>query len=113
MGGLPCAKEIIDNMEALFASLSKMEAALGKGLGCMRNSILIEREIRQPTYAMQHEFEASTAALLEAYREHAEPLARLAAKIAHYVETGEEVASNEADVRKVLDAEAPPGDGKA
>lgn len=112
MGGLPCAKVIIDNLEALFASLSKMEAALGKGLGCMRNSILIEKETRQPTYAMQEEFEAGTAALIEAFRQSAEPLAQIAAKIAAFVETGQE-PTNEAVVRKVLDSVAPPGDGKA
>jgi len=67
MGGLPCAKEIIDQ-----------GFRLGAAIGCMSTSILLHAEHTQPTQAMSDEF-----------RDASEKLAVIAAKIEKYVRQGE------------------------
>lgn len=68
MGGLQCAKQIIDQREAL-----------QQAMGCMTNSILLNHETTQPTQAMADEFQAACNAV-----------ALLAAKIERYVRAGAE-----------------------
>lgn len=68
MGGLQCAKQIIDQAKAL-----------EQAMGCMSNSILLNHETTQPTQAMADEFQAACNAV-----------ALLAAKIERYVRAGAE-----------------------
>ena len=84
MGGLPCAKEIIDNGHAVRRSL-----------GCMDTSILLNAEMTQPTQEQSDEFRAA-----------AENLAKVAAKIERYVSQGGPYEA----AKSALDAVAPPGD---
>jgi len=66
MGGLPCAKEIIDQ-----------RAALVQKMDCMATSILLNAQTTQPTEAMEDEFRTAANAL-----------ALIASKIQRYVTTG-------------------------
>lgn len=66
MGGLPCAKQIIDQREAL-----------QQAMGCMSNSILLYHDTTQPT---QEQADAFQAACNE--------VAALASKIERYVRSG-------------------------
>lgn len=68
MGGLPCAKQIIDQMYALIQSM-----------GCMNASILLYHEASQPTQEMADEFQAAC-----------NNVAKVAAKIQRHVTTGGE-----------------------
>lgn len=66
MGGLPCAKQIIDNRNALVHALD-----------CMCASILLNADTTQPTDDQA-----------KLFQETAEPLAKLSAEIEEYVRTG-------------------------
>jgi hypothetical protein len=66
MGGLPCAKEIIDQ-----------GYLLGASIGCMSTSILLNAAHTQPTEAMSDEF-----------RQACEAVAVIAATIEKYVREG-------------------------
>lgn len=66
MGGLPCAKQILDQREAL-----------QQALGCMANSILLSHDTTAPTQEMADEFQ-----------ERCNELAKLAAKIQRHVAQG-------------------------
>lgn len=66
MGGLQCAKQIIDQAKAL-----------EQAVGCMSNSILLNHETTQPTQAMADEFQAAC-----------NEVAALATKIERHVRTG-------------------------
>lgn len=66
MGGLPCAKHIIDQSYALVQQMS-----------CMNASILLYSDTTQPTDAMEDEFRDATNAV-----------AAIAAKIERYVRQG-------------------------
>lgn len=66
MGGLPCAKQIIDQSHALT-----------QAMGCMSASILLNHENVQPTLAMADEFKAAC-----------EAVAKVAAKIQAHVAVG-------------------------
>lgn len=66
MGGLPCAKEIIDNRNALVQAMD-----------CMVASILLNADSTQPTLKQRDEFVAATA-----------EVAKLAAQIEAYVSSG-------------------------
>ena len=68
MGRLPCAKEIIDNNNALVQVTS-----------CMTASILLNAAERQPTEEMLDEFMGATKVL-----------AGVASRIEAYVRTGEQ-----------------------
>ncbi len=68
MGGLPCAKTIIDNMNALIQQMQ-----------CMTASIHLNSTRIQPTYKMQYEFLEAT-----------DQVARVAARIEKYVSGDEE-----------------------
>jgi len=63
MGGLPCAKQIIDNGNALTQTMQ-----------CMNASILLNAPITQPTYGMRDRFIAAT-----------NEVAKIAAEIEKYV----------------------------
>ena len=64
MGGLPCAKAVLDQ-----------RAALDRALACMSNSILLNADSTQPTEEM-----------LDTFTGKANDLATLASKIQAYVE---------------------------
>lgn len=66
MGGLPCAKTIIDQMYALV-----------QAMGCMSASILLNHETTQPTQQMADEFQ-------DACNE----VAKVAARIQKHVSAG-------------------------
>jgi uncharacterized protein (UPF0276 family) len=68
MGGLPCAKVIIDNRNALVQQMD-----------CMVASIHLNSSRVQPTYEMQDKFLAATA-----------KVAKIAAEIEKYVREGGE-----------------------
>jgi hypothetical protein len=72
MGGLPCAKAVIDNGYGLIQKLS-----------CMNASILLNFEQTQPTYEQMNEFIAR-----------ANHLAEYAAGIQEYVSKGTELDSD-------------------
>lgn len=93
MGGLPCAKEIIDNRRALEAQLAKAGAAMDKALGCMEASILLNAGDTQPTPDMVDAFRQKTDVLASEFRRHAEALAKLAGDVEAYVGSGGSYAS--------------------
>jgi len=68
MGGLPCAKSIIDNGNALTQAMQ-----------CMNASILLNAPHTQPTEAMEDEFLMATA-----------QVSKVAKRIEKYVRTGTE-----------------------
>lgn len=96
MGGLPCAKVIID-----------MGNRLNAVLGCMNASILLNADYSQPTEEMEDEFVSKC-----------DDLAKLAMKIEAYVGEGRTTEESydkkekEEDIKKALDYFAPEDDPK-
>jgi DNA anti-recombination protein RmuC len=75
MGGLPCAKQVIDNVNALYQQLQ-----------CMVASIQLNASRIQPTYEMRDELLSLT-----------DKVAKCAAKIEKYVREGEEYDDSKLD----------------
>jgi hypothetical protein len=61
MGGLPCAKEIIDQGVGLKAELQKQFSALEKALGCMTGTITLYSLYDTPTDKQEAEFISSVS----------------------------------------------------
>ena len=72
MGGLPCAKQIIDNMNALYQQMQ-----------CMSASIQLNASRVQPTYEQRDRFLKAT-----------EHVAKITAEIEAYVREGGEYDDN-------------------
>lgn len=89
MGGLPCRKEIIDQIEQLQQRLTSRAAALYQQLGCMRASILLAGTNGgsgiDPTDEEEAEFLAVTNALAEDFSAGADEVAKVAASIQAHV----------------------------
>lgn len=85
MGGLPCAKNIIDNGAAFKMSVSKQLAALEKSITCMSTSIVLYAHSLPPTEEQEEGFIKSTAEVQEIIQLAIDKVARRAAEIEAYV----------------------------
>ena len=89
MGGLPCRKEIIDQIESLEQRVDTKLAALNRSLGCMRASILLAGATDgsgiSPTDKHVADFMAATNTLADELDINADELATLAAVIQAHV----------------------------
>lgn len=87
MGGLPCAKEILDNYNLLRQRVSTTLAVLYRALDCMGASIQLGAVLgKTPTDDQEAEFFAATDSLCEELQLQADELAKLAASIQETVE---------------------------
>jgi hypothetical protein len=89
MGGLQCAKTIIDNSRELNEALKKRQAVVERALGCMNTSITLsatKSPARYPTEEMEAQFLACTANAKKAVDAALEPLLQMAADVAKYFE---------------------------
>jgi len=99
MGGLLCAKEIIDNRNQLLSRLETTTSVLRRALGCMEASINLYSSVRTPTDDMYEEFEKCADACSDGFRKSADKVAKFAAYIEAYMRTGDE-NSNSSVVKK-------------
>jgi len=85
MGGLSCAKAAIDNFAGAKQKRDQRLAALDRQVTCMTASVNLSATRGVfPTEEMEAETIAATAAFDAAFAAACEPLAVLAAKIAHH-----------------------------
>lgn len=89
MGGLPCAKRVIDSGFGVMAAIRKVQAALGKALGCMDASILLHAAEVQPTEEQLDRWKKKGDVLIAELQRHAEGYGMLAAEIEAYVSSGD------------------------
>lgn len=87
MGGLSCAKAVIDNGLSLNQALNDRQAAVERALGCMSTSITLSASKEIPVYPteeMEAKFLACTAEAKRAVDAALEPVLKMAAYIAEH-----------------------------
>ncbi len=85
MGGLACAKHIIDNGAGAVQFSATGTAAIHRALSCMSNSILLGSVLgNSPTEEMEKEFLAATEDFKKAMSAAADPLLEVAGRIANH-----------------------------
>lgn len=89
MGGVPCAKEVIDNRSLMRQKVVTTLAVLDRALDCMEASIVLGAPLgKTPTDDQQAAFFAATTALCDELQFQADEVAKVAADIQAHVEIG-------------------------